>query len=178
MSNEHDNEDVASAEGRLLKVLASIRYSSGAWDPTGGDGYAPDSWDDIMRAFHNGLLTPDEYEFIAKNAPLRPARQSRELREHVTDQLSKALMAFDWSGEWSINELASFVGQELTERAVCRDCGDPWNPVRRGECIKCGSDAGPPKTDGRTPSPLATCMRCGRGMNPGDEMCCPQAGAR
>lgn len=26
---------------------------------------------------------------------------------------------------------------------VCRDCGTDWHPVRRGECSRCGSDAGP-----------------------------------
>lgn len=26
---------------------------------------------------------------------------------------------------------------------VCQDCGTDWQPVRRGECIACGSDAGP-----------------------------------
>jgi hypothetical protein len=30
---------------------------------------------------------------------------------------------------------------DQTER--CRDCGAPWRPVRRGECSRCGSDAGP-----------------------------------
>lgn len=26
---------------------------------------------------------------------------------------------------------------------VCQDCGTDWQPVRRGECSACGSDAGP-----------------------------------
>lgn len=25
----------------------------------------------------------------------------------------------------------------------CRDCGYDWKPVRRGECLTCGSDSGP-----------------------------------
>lgn len=29
---------------------------------------------------------------------------------------------------------------------VCQDCGTDWQPVRRGECIKCGSDKGPLET--------------------------------
>ena len=31
---------------------------------------------------------------------------------------------------------------------VCRDCGTDWRAVQRGECIACGSDAGPLKSKG------------------------------
>lgn len=29
----------------------------------------------------------------------------------------------------------------------CSTCGAPWQPVRRGECLHCGSDAGPERRD-------------------------------
>lgn len=34
---------------------------------------------------------------------------------------------------------------EAVER--CSTCGAPWQPVRRGECLHCGSDAGPERRD-------------------------------
>lgn len=36
---------------------------------------------------------------------------------------------------------ASFPGNA----PVCRACGTDWQPVRRGECVRCGDDAGPLK---------------------------------
>lgn len=34
-------------------------------------------------------------------------------------------------------------GIVIPAEPLCRDCGAPWHPVRRGECSQCGSDAGP-----------------------------------
>jgi len=66
---------------RLLGVLASIRYTSGVQDPTGGDGYMRGTWDDIERAFSEGRLTGEEYQVIASSAPretgARPCRSCR-----------------------------------------------------------------------------------------------------
>ena len=50
---------------RLLGMLASIRYTMGVADPTGGDGYLRGTWADIERALAEGRLTGDEYNHIA-----------------------------------------------------------------------------------------------------------------
>lgn len=42
---------------------------------------------------------------------------------------------------------------ELARRfppGACRDCGEPFVPVQRGECSRCGSDGGPITTPGAT----------------------------
>lgn len=59
---------------------------------------------------------------------------------------------YDWSEmEDSPTEderrLLAEQGQARTP-APCQVCGKPFVPVQRGECSRCGSDAGPVKTPG------------------------------
>lgn len=47
-------------------------------------------------------------------------------------------------GTWALR-IPVWLGQygSTSRPGVCRDCGEPFVPVQRGECSRCGSDGGP-----------------------------------
>lgn len=52
----------------MMAILLSKTYTSGTYDPTGGDGYVRGDWADIEDSLTEGLLTHEEYMRLAVEA--------------------------------------------------------------------------------------------------------------
>jgi hypothetical protein len=62
----------------MMNMLLAYAYTPGRHDPTGGDGFVRGDWRQIENALIAGLITDEEYERIAHEAPTaKPARVSR-----------------------------------------------------------------------------------------------------
>ncbi len=53
----------------MMKGLVSYEYRSGQYDPSGGDAYLRGDWRQIENGLAGGLITDEEYEEIAREAP-------------------------------------------------------------------------------------------------------------
>lgn len=62
----------------MLNTLVSYSYAPGSYDPTGGDGFLRGDWRQIEDALVSGLITDEEYERVAREAPA--AKSERGLR--------------------------------------------------------------------------------------------------
>ena len=52
-----------------MNMLLSYAYTPGRHDPTGGGGFVRGDWRQIENALIAGLITDEEYERIAREAP-------------------------------------------------------------------------------------------------------------
>lgn len=67
------------SDEQMLDQLLSIQYTSGQYDPSGGDGYVRGSWDQIHWALAEGLLSDEEYATLTRKAKIQ-APSSQDAR--------------------------------------------------------------------------------------------------
>lgn len=54
----------------MMEALIAYSYEPGRYDPTGSDGFVRGSWRQIEDALTAGLITDEEYERVAREAPI------------------------------------------------------------------------------------------------------------
>ena len=64
-------------DDEMMAALLVRSYSHGRHDPTGGDGYIRGTWSEIERALGKGLLSDEEYERLAREAPRAKSARAR-----------------------------------------------------------------------------------------------------
>lgn len=57
----------------MMEALMTYTYSAGQYDPTSGDGFIRGAWRQMEDALTAGLISDDEYERIARGAPVAKA---------------------------------------------------------------------------------------------------------
>lgn len=63
--------------GFFSKKDKGYAITPGCYDPTGGDGFVRGDWRQIENALIAGLITDEEYERIAREAPTAKVSEDR-----------------------------------------------------------------------------------------------------